>query len=83
MKKFKSLMWIGLSIVLLPVSFVVIALVLYGVHAVSESRSTHIDKPVETHIDTVKVHKVVVDTVKIKVYEKVSAPKVETPKDSL
>ena len=83
MKKFKSLMWIGTTIVLFPILLIVIAMVIYGVHAINESRSTHINKPVETHIDTVKVHKVVVDTVKIKVYEKVSAPKVETPKDSL
>ena len=83
MNKFKRIKYLGMSVVLTPIAFIVIGVVMFFNYNWHQSHKTVDYNANETHYDTVEVRKVVVDTVKVKVYEKVPTPKTETTSDSL
>lgn len=86
MKKFRILFLTGLAIVTFPVSLMILAYAWNsGVEYVKDSRNKD-----EIFYDTVEVKKTIIDTVRIKIYEKIpqqDTKKVETqpvlPKDTL
>ena len=83
MNKFKRIKYLGMGVVLTPVLLIVICMGTLFNYNWNKSHKTIDYNANETRYDTVEVRKVVVDTVKVKVYEKVPAPKTETTSDSL
>lgn len=84
MNKFKVIKYTGMGMVMMPILLIVVCVGIYLGHT-SRDHSILIENNArETYYDTVTVHKTVTDTVRIKVFEKVPAPKAEAPStDSL